>query len=325
MIVRTGLTGPFPRSEALVAATRDLDRGRATAETVEDLYSRTEAEVVALERRLGFDTFTGGYLRWADLFRPFAETWDGFTVGPLTRWFETNTFFRQPILHAPPARVRGAIAARLPPALREEPARARVILPGPYTFAGLLENRSGEAEEALVHRLGRLLAEELRELAGAGYSTFQFSEPLLVDRPPEKALAEAVVAAYASVRAAAGGATTIVWTYGADAVPAFGLLDRLPVSAVGVDLAETDWEAIPATGERRGLGLGVVDPRTTLVEESADVVRIVHALKERRRPTAVWLGPGGPLDLVPWEPATRKLHLLPAARQTLDREDGGRP
>ena len=145
MIVRTGLTGPFPRSESLVAATRDLDRGRATAEAVEDLYSRTEGEVVALERRLGFDTITGGYLRWADLFRPFAETWDGLTVGPLTRWFETNTFYRQPILHAPPARVKGAIASRLPPALRDAPAQAGVILPGPYTFAGLLENRSGEA------------------------------------------------------------------------------------------------------------------------------------------------------------------------------------
>ncbi len=325
MIVRTGLTGPFPRSEGLVAATRDLDRGRATAEVVEDLYARTEAEVVALERRLGFDTVTGGYLRWADLFRPFAETWEGFTVGPLTRWFETNTFFRQPILHAPPERVRGAIAARLPRALRDEPARAGVILPGPYTFAGLLDNRSGEAEEALVHRLGRLLAEELRELAGLGFGTFQFSEPLLVDRPPERALAEAVVAAYGSIRTAAGPATTLVWTYGADAVPAFPLLDRLPVAGVGVDLAETDWEAIPPSSEHRGLGLGVVDPRTTLVEEAADVVRIVRAVKERRRPTNVWLGPGGPLDLVPWEPATRKLHLLPAARQALARDDGGRP
>ena len=308
-----------------MAATRDLDRGRVTAEVVEELYGRTEGEVVALERRLGFDTVTGGYLRWADLFRPFAETWEGFTVGPLTRWFETNTFFRQPILHSPPGRVAGAIAARLPEALRADPAHAGVILPGPYTFAGLLDNRSGETDEALVHRLGRLLAEETRELAHLGCTTFQFSEPLLVDRPPEKALAEAVVAAYRSIQTGAGAATTLVWTYGADAHPVFPLLDRLPVSAVGVDLAETEWESIPASSERRGLGLGVVDPRTTLVEDASDVVRIVHALRERRRPTTLWLGPGGPLDLLPWEPATRKLHLLPAARQALAREEANRP
>ena len=324
MDVHTGLTGPFPRSEPLVAATRDVDRGRATAESVEELYARTEGEVVQLERRLEFDTVTGGYLRWPDLFRPFAETWEGLTVGPLTRWFETNTFFRQPILHAPPERVRGAIAARLPPPVRSEPARAGVILPGPYTFGGLLDNRSGETEEALVHRLGRLLAEEARELVQDGFRSFQFSEPLLVDRPPERSLAEAVVAAYRSIQAVVANATTLVWTYGADANPVFPLLDRLPVSAVGVDLAETDWERIPATGERRGLGLGIVDPRTTLVEDEGEVVRIVRGLKERRRPSALWLGPGGPLDLVPWEPATRKLHVLPAARQALRREEGGR-
>jgi 5-methyltetrahydropteroyltriglutamate--homocysteine methyltransferase len=324
MQIRTGLTGPFPRSEALVAATRDLDRGRATAESVEELFGRTEAEVVALERRLGFDAITGGYLRWPDLFRPFAETWEGFTVGPLTRWFETNTFFRQPILLAPPARVPGAIAARLPAAVRADPTTGGVILPGPYTFAGLLENRSGETEEALVHRLGRLLAEEAKELAGLGFRSFQFSDPLLVDRPPERSLAEAVVTAYRSVHAATGGAATVVWTYGADANPAFPLLDRLPVSAVGVDLAETDWEAIPASEEHRGLGLGVVDPRTTLVEDAGDVARIVRGLRSRRKITDLWLGPGGSLDLLPWEPATRKLHVLPAARQALAREDGGR-
>jgi 5-methyltetrahydropteroyltriglutamate--homocysteine methyltransferase len=325
MIVRTGLTGAFPRPEALVAATRDLDRGRTTPERVEEEFARTEGEVVALEQRLGLDWITGGYLRWPDLFRPFAETWEGFTVGPLTRWFETNTFYRQPILHAPPTRVAGAIAARLPPATRAAPARAGVWLPGPYTFAGLLDNRSGETPEALVHRLGRLLGDEVRELAASGFAMFELAEPLLVDRPPERSLAEAVVAAYRSIQTAAGPtATTLVWTYGESALPAFPLLDRLPVSAVGVDLAETDWESIPAATDRRGLGLGVIDPRTTLVEDPAEVTRIVRTVHERRKPNAVYLGPGGPLDLLPWEPATRKLHLLAAARQALSDGDGGR-
>jgi 5-methyltetrahydropteroyltriglutamate--homocysteine methyltransferase len=319
MIVHAGLFGPFPRSEALVTATRDLDRGRASPELVEELYARTEAEVVAIERRLGLDVITGGYLRWPDLFRPFAETWDGFTVGPLTRWFETNTFYRQPILHAPPARVAGGIAGRLPPAVRSDPGHGAVIVPGPYTFAGLLDNRSGETDEALVHRLGRLLAEEARELAGLGLAAFEFSEPLLVDRPPDGSLAEAVVAAYRSIRAAVPNAAVLVWTYGADARPTFPLLERLAVSAFGVDLAETDWESIPASPDRHGvgLGLGVIDPRTTLIEDPAEVARIVRALQERRHPPAIWLGPGGPLDLLPWEPATKKLHVLPAARQAL--------
>jgi len=324
MLVRTSLTGPFPRPETLVQATRDLDRGRTTADAVEAIFDATEREVVALEERLGVDHVTGGYLRWADLFRPFAETWRGFTVGPVTRWFETNTFYRQPILNAPPERIHGAIAGRLPRAATVGGAkRAKAILPGPYTFAGLLDNRSGETPEALIHRLGRLLAEEARELVAAGYGTVQFQEPLLVVEPPEGPKAEAVVVAYQTIAGSLNGATSVVWTYFADAGPAFPLLNRLPVHVIGVDLAETEPEAIPALRDRTSLGLGCVDPRTTLVEDASEVARIARDLGERLRPPSIWLGPGGPLDLLPWEPATRKLHLLPAARQAIQGPDGG--
>jgi 5-methyltetrahydropteroyltriglutamate--homocysteine methyltransferase len=318
----TSLTSGFPRSEALVEATRDLDRGRTTPEAVEELYLRTEAEVAQLEDRLGLEPKAGGYLRWQDLFRPFAETWEGFTVGPLTRWFETNQFYRQPILHAPPARVAGAIGKWLPlPGPNDTHAR-KVILPGPYTFSGLVDNRSGETSEALTHRLGRLLGEEVRDLHAAGYSAFQFQEPLLVNHPPEGARAEAVVAAYKAIGSAADGATTAVWTFFGDARPAWPLLTRLPVSLVGVDLSETDALGLAPAKDRRGLGLGVIDPRTSLIEDPSEVVRLARAIAELHRPTLLWIGPGAPLDLLPWEPATRKLHGLPAVRQGL-RSSGG--
>ena len=323
MQVLAGLTGPYPRPETLVSATRDLDRGRTSAEAVESLYRSTEDAVLALERRLGFESVTAGFLRWPDLFRPFAETWEGVAVGPLTRWLETNTFFRQPILLAPPHRVPGALAARLPPPLRPDPRSARVLLPGPYTFAGVSENRSGDADEAVVHRLGRMLSEEVRELRAAGFGSFLFSEPLLVVRPPEGPRAEAVVAGYRAIQTALNGGTSIVWTYGADAAPALPLLDRLPVSVVGIDLADTDIDRLPEGPQRAGLGLGVIDSRTTLGEDPGEVARVVRAAYERRRPPGVTLGPGGPLDLLPWEPATRKISVLPAVVKTLG--EGGRP
>lgn len=321
MIVHTGITGPLPRSEALVRATRDLDRGRTAQEAVDAQFGHAEADVVALERRLGLETLTAGYLRWPDPFRPFAQGWEGFAVGSLTRWFETNTFYRQPVLLSPPRRTPGAIAAWLPAPLRESPAEARVVLPGPYTFAGLLENRSGESDVALVHRLGRLLGEEVRDLRAAGYGTFQFSEPLLVVRPPEGPAAASVVAGYQAIAGALNGGTSIVWTFGADARAGLPLLDRLPVSVVGIDLADTEADRLPAGREGIGLGVGVIDPRTTLGEDPADIARVVRSACERRRSSEVWLGPGAPLTLLPWEPAARKLEVLPAAKRAL--ESGG--
>ncbi len=324
MTVHTTLTGPFPRSEALVAATRDLDRGRTSPAEVSALYRETEGAIAALEGRLGLDPPAGGYLEWADLFRPFAEAWPGFTVGPVTRWFETNTFYRQPILRAPPERRAGAIAPRLPRAGEVPPAGRKVTLPGPYTFAGLLDNRSGETREALTHRFGRLLAEEVGELAGLGYGAFQFQEPLLVVEPPKGPLAEATIAAYRSIAAAAGSRPTIVWTFFAPPNGGTEVLPRLPVGAVGFDLSETDPGEIPTSFRGKSLGLGILDPRTTLAEDPGEIARIVREVEGRLAPPTVWLGAGAPLDLLPYEAAVRKLELLPNARRLLSPGGSGR-
>jgi 5-methyltetrahydropteroyltriglutamate--homocysteine methyltransferase len=318
MELRSSLTGPYPRSEPLVAATRDLDRGRTTPEAVEALFRAAEREIAAKEAQLGLSSITAGYLRWADLFRPIAESWGGFSVGPVTRYFATNTFYRQPILHHPPERAAGSLRRALPAASGAAPAgRAHVLLPGPYTLASALDNRSGETPEALIHRLGRLLAEELVELRAAGYATFQFQEPALVVRPPRGPAAESVGAAYRAIGAAATGATTLVWTYFADAAPAFPLLAKLPVTAVGIDLAETDVAQLPVPERPIGLGLGCIDPRTTLREDPAEIASIVRAAEHALGPTRIWLGPGAPLDLLPYGPAGTKIEVLAAARALL--------
>ena len=318
MELRSSLTGPYPRSEALVRATRDLDRGRIPAEEVEALYRITEREIAGREQALGLSALTAGYLRWPDLFRPFAESWGGFTVGPLTRYFETNTFYRQPVLHHPPERAAGALRRWLPAAGGAVVAgRAQVILPGPYTFAGALDNRSGETDEALIHRLGRLLAEEVVELRAAGYASFQFQEPRLVVRIPAGPAAESVLAAYRAIATAANGATTLLWTYFGDAGPALPLLARLPVGAIGVDLSETDLDAAPPPERPVGLGLGCIDPRTTLREDPAEIAAIAARAVARWKPPFLWLGPGAPLDLLPWDPAGAKIAVLAEARERL--------
>ncbi len=310
MRVLTGLTSPFPRPEPLVQASRDFDRGRVSAERVDALYRSTEEEVDALERRIGLGVRTAGYVRWPDLYRPIAERWDGFAVGPLTRWLETNTFFRQPILLAPPVRVPGAFASGLPAPLRAAPAGARVLLPGPYSLARLLDNRSGETDAAVVHRLGRLLGEEAAALANDGFSEFLLPDPLLVRDPPEGPLAEATVAAYRAVQAGVGAGRATAWTYGGDARPALPLLDRLHPTVVGIDLTETEPDALPAAPRPGPVGFGVLDSRTTLAEEPEEIARIAHDAARRRGATEVLLGPAGPLDLLPWGPAARKAEQL---------------
>jgi 5-methyltetrahydropteroyltriglutamate--homocysteine methyltransferase len=90
------LTGIYPRSEALVAATRDSDRGRISREELEQHFERDYAQLIALQREAGFDLISDGPLNRQDLFRPFAEIIEHWDPGPLVRYFDNNTFCRQP-------------------------------------------------------------------------------------------------------------------------------------------------------------------------------------------------------------------------------------
>jgi 5-methyltetrahydropteroyltriglutamate--homocysteine methyltransferase len=308
---RTTLTGPFPRTEALVQATRDLDRRRIPAEKAEEVFRAAEAAVAATEAQLGLDSVTGGYLRWPDLFRPFTQIWEGVSAGPLTRFFETNTFFRQPVLERAPTSSGGRLVDWLP-----RGPKARAIVPGPYTFSELADVRyEGNGDARPILALAEALAGELRGMGDALPPFVQFQEPLLAYSPPAEDGAD-LVAAYRTLAEACRGSTTFVWTYFGDVGPALPLLSRLPVDVVGFDLFASSVPR-PVEGGGKAVGLGCVDPTTTIAEEPREVARLVHDVEGALSPGAVWLGPNPPLDLLPFDSAVAKLKLLPGLVEAL--------
>src|SRR5439155_6388798 len=49
--------GIYPRSEGVVAATRDLERGRTTDDAVAEAFGQDEAAFVEVQRKAGLDLF----------------------------------------------------------------------------------------------------------------------------------------------------------------------------------------------------------------------------------------------------------------------------
>src|SRR4029450_3768841 len=86
--------GIYPRSEELVQATRDLDRGGTTQEAGDAQVERDLAELASVQQSAGIDLLADGMLRWQDVFRPVVEAADGLEKGALTRFLGTDTFYR---------------------------------------------------------------------------------------------------------------------------------------------------------------------------------------------------------------------------------------
>jgi 5-methyltetrahydropteroyltriglutamate--homocysteine methyltransferase len=286
--------GMYPRSEELVQATRDLDRGRTTPEAVEEQVERDQAALVVAQQEAGFTFLSDGMLRWQDHFRPLLEAADGLETGALTRFLDTNTFYRAPkATTATPSLSRQLDERYVPPL----PGPRIVTLPSPFALA------QGTGVTAKTMAQG-VLTPALEELDA---QLVVLAEPFLA-REEEPALADLAEA----LEMLAGGPDLAVWFVFGDAGPLLQAgAAELPVEGIGVDFYATRLADVPE-GFSKLLLAGVVDTRSSLLEEPRELAEFAQRLGERAERIA--LVPNGDLQYVSEGVAREKLARLGEAR-----------
>jgi 5-methyltetrahydropteroyltriglutamate--homocysteine methyltransferase len=286
--------GIYPRSEELVQATRDLDRGRTTQAAVDEQVERDRAAFVSGQQDVGLDLLADGKLDWQDHFRPLLEAAEGLETGALTRFLDTNTFYRAPKATTASPKLGAPLDERYVTPL---PGPRLVTLPSPFALAkGTGVTPKTMAEGVLKPALESLEA-ELVVLA----------EPFLAreDEPALDDLAEAL-------EPLAGGPKLAIWLTFGDARPLLeqGAAD-LPVEAIGIDFYATHLTDVPE-GFPKLLLAGVVDARSSLLEEPRELAAFAQRLGERADNIA--LVPNGDLQYVSERIAREKLQRLGKAR-----------
>lgn len=86
------LPGQYPRHEKLISATRDYDRQRISLEELDLSLKENLSGFLALQK--DFPYVSPGLFNWQDLLRPFADIVTNTHPGTLTRFYETNIFWR---------------------------------------------------------------------------------------------------------------------------------------------------------------------------------------------------------------------------------------
>ncbi|HEX2049526.1 MAG TPA: hypothetical protein VHJ34_02705 [Actinomycetota bacterium] len=302
-MIATYQHGIYPRSEALVAATRDLERGRCTPDTALQVAMDDADDFVAAQQEAGFDYFSDGLLAWQDVFRPFVDASPGLVAGGLVRWFDNNAFFRAPQVTAPPAcDVPGVFThdGRAP--------RPRVAtLPSPYMFSRATDTR-GSRRGLMLELAQSVLRPTAEELARRGYELVHLEEPWLVYfgiDDDEWPMFEKVLATISDGL----GAKVVLHTYFGDAGPYVDRLRAMPVHAVGVDLVETDVEAL-GSGWDVGLAAGCIDGRSSLLEDADSAVALARRVRDATDAPVFYVTSNSALELLPRDVARRKVLRL---------------
>ncbi len=303
--------GIYPRSEELVRATRDVDRGRTSREAVGEVFEADRRSFLDLQREAGLDYLSDGLLRWQDLFRPLVDASDGLDARVLLRWFDNNSFFRAP-------EPNGSLRFRELPGwvLQNGIPEPRVAsLPSPYLFSRAAQFE-GDRDELMGTLTREILVPAVGSLRESGHGLIHLEEPWLAYFGIEEESWAPFEAALGAVREAAADTTLILHTYYGDAAPHADRLRRLPVDAVGIDFDETDSEELPTPWDA-GLLAGVFDGRRSITEAAGDVSEFVAELVDRLRPSALFLSSGSDLELAGPQVAPNKVRALGRAAQML--------
>lgn len=296
--MRAFVPGIYARSESLVQATRDLDRGRTTAEAVDEQLERDRRELVAVQEDAGLDLLSDGLLRWQDLFRPLAEAAEGLSARPLVRFLDTNTFFRAVLVEGKPRLREPLPAPDLPPG------RWLATLPSPTAFARAADGAADARELA-----ADVLAPQIEAYAEAGCACVVLVDPFLAHDGSVNELVSAFEELPRPVPFA-------VWLPFSDASPVLEGLAQAPVAAIGVDFYLTPLDAVPQDYPKEILA-GVIDTRSSRVEDPAEIGQFLDQLLQRK-PAEISLIPNGDLQYVSEPVAREKLARLGAAKSPLE-------
>ena len=310
--------GDKPGQQRLRRALAARERAEIDAAEFAAVEHAAVDEIVHEQEHAGVDLVTDGQIRWYYPISHVMGALDGVRINGLLRYFDTNFYFRQPVVHAPVKRRdclardefrMASMAARVP---------VKPVLPGPYTLARLSVIESGvyASVAALAQALSAALVGEVEDLARAGAQVIQIEEPAILAHPEDIRLLRQLLE---PLWAARGAAQLVVATYFGDAEPLYAQLNSLPADILALDFTYSPRlaETIAATGASKILALGIVDGRNTRLEHADTVARQVDALLQHYLLDAVHLLPSCGLEYLPRDRARAKLELLAQVRRLL--------
>ena len=278
---------------------------------LEGVQQEITRAVLKEQEQAGLDLLTDGQIRWEDLVTPIARRIEAFEINGLSRWFDNNTYYRRPILHKAPAWPGPILVKDYQFAASCTAKPVKAVLPGPYTFAKVSEDRHYKKERPLVLKLAEILNAEAQALAKAGAPLIQFDEPALgFGAPNLKLAAEALKVATRGVKT-----KTAVYTYFGELNGAFQALQGTPVDVIGVDVvsAPSTIASLKKAKIRKELGLGCLDGRNTKLESIEDLHALFNAVKRLVPLDRVYVSPSCGLEFLPHTQAQAKVRRVSEA------------
>lgn len=286
------------------------ERGEISHEEFEEVQDKVTREVIDEQARAGLDLVTDGQVRWYDPISHIARVLGGCEINGLLRFFDTNFYFRQPVIKGKIVWHKPVVKQEFVFAKKVSPKPVKPVVTGPYTLAKLSIDRRNGGFQLLVNEFADVIAHEVRELAGAGAETIQIDEPAILKNANDFDVLQGAIETVADEK---GNARLALYTYFGDAAPLYRKLLKLPVDALGLDFTYSPKlpDTIARLGCDKDLGLGLIDGRNTKLESEKNVLGVLERILPTIGSERIYINPSCGLgDYLPREIAFKKLQNM---------------
>jgi 5-methyltetrahydropteroyltriglutamate--homocysteine methyltransferase len=303
-----------PRPAKLRNAINRFDRGEISPEELRAVEEEVTREVIDEQVGTGLDLITDGQIHWEDEQTYIARRLRGVSINGLVRFFDTNTYFREPVVEGPVGWTEAIAVADYRFAAEYSPRPVKAVLPGPYTLARLSRDEHYRSLEARVMAYAEALNQEAGALQQAGAALIQLNEPAILKHKTDFPLFQRAIG-----RTLEGiSVERALYLYFGDLDGLYpGVLD-LPIDVLGLDfvMGARNFDVLKTAPFTKTLGLGLVDARNTRMESVEQIVDGLRRLQEIVPLERVHLSPSCGLEFLPREAAQAKLvRMVEGARR----------
>jgi 5-methyltetrahydropteroyltriglutamate--homocysteine methyltransferase len=308
--------GEQPEEQKLRRAIAGFEAGKITKDELTAVENQVVDETIGIQVDAGLELVSDGLIRWYDLASHIAKNLSGFDINGLLRFFDTNTYYRQPVVQGDISSGDGNLSKEIFYTAQIAGKSVKSVLLGPLSLAAMSLNKSAMKLSELSLRLGELLGHEAAMLGQHGAEYVQIEEPWLVRNPEYFDLFRESFERFLKAK---GNAKIILTFYFGDTGKIYDKLGDIPVDMIGIDFTYSPGllNRIASEGSVKPISLGILDGRNTKLESASEVALSLEALIKRVTGECHLTTSCG-LEYLPRAYAIRKLKLTAEVAELLN-------
>ncbi|MBI4243808.1 MAG: hypothetical protein HY606_06930 [Planctomycetes bacterium] len=262
-------------------------------------------EIVSIEEEY-LDIVTDGLIKWYDPVSHLLKKTNGVKINGLIRFFDTNFYYRQPIIEDSPSANGTELEEEISLLRSITKKQTKGVITGPVTLTELsLRKDKDLTADKVLENITNILANEVKN---AGVDYLQIDDPQIAITDLNQSLINKM---YEKITKSAN-TKTILSVYFVDGLNIAGFLNNLPVDIVGIDTTYSPnfFNRLKTHNISKSLQLGIVDARNTALEDADELANQLKIFLNDYNRGELILSPSASLEYLPRSNAISKLKIL---------------